>query len=258
MANVITIANQKGGVGKTTTAVCLAIGLHLKGYKTLLIDTDPQCNSTDTYKANYSQTITLYDVLQKEETIEKAVQQTEYGHIIASDPLLSKADIDYNSTGREYLLKESLDAIRKQYEYIIIDTSPSLGILLINALSCSDKVIIPILADRYSLQGLNSLNDTIQSTKKYTNPNLEILGLLLTMYQGNTYISKEVMSILPQFEKLFNTKTFNTKIRLTTKVKEATGARTPLLIYDKKSTAAEDYNSLVEEIERELQQNGEK
>lgn len=258
MSHIITIANQKGGVGKTTTAVCLAIGLQLKGYKTLLIDTDPQCNSTDTYKADYSETITLYDVLQKEETIEKAVQHTDYGYIIASDPLLSKADIDYNATGREYLLKESLFAIKEEYEYIIIDTSPSLGILLINALSCSDWVIIPILADRYSLQGLSSLNDTIQSTKRYTNPNLEIMGLLLTMYQGNTYISKEVLSILPQFEKLFNTKTFDAKIRMTTKVKEATGARTPLLIYDKRSTAAEDYNLLVEEIEKEMKQNGKK
>lgn len=255
MATVMTIANQKGGVGKTTTAVSIASALQMKNYRVLLIDTDPQCNSTDTYRAEHKGCATLYDLLGKTEAVNDVIQTTEFGDIIASDPLLTKADIEYTKTGREYLLEEAIAPIKKLYDYIVIDTSPSLGILLINALTASDGIIIPIIADRYSLQGLESLNDTIISTQKYTNSDLKIFGLLVTMYQGNTIISKEVMKILPEFENIFNVKAFDTKIRMTTKVKESTGARTPLINYDKNNIATQDYITLIEEIERK-QKNG--
>lgn len=248
MAITIAITNQKGGVGKTSTATALASGLTKRGYKTLLVDSDPQCNSTDTYRAKVENEGTLYDLLQKTEEAKALVQKTESGDIIACDPLLKKADIEFQEPGREHLLCEGLEGIQSHYDYIIIDTTPSMGLLLVNAIAASDYLIIPINMDRYSIQGLDQLRRTIYATKKYANQRVEILGILVTMYQANTNLTKEVVNILPEIEEVFSTSVFNSKIRYTVKVKEASAKRMPLFLYDPECTAAQDYNSVIDEI----------
>ena len=231
-ATVIAVANQKGGVGKTSTATALASGLEREGYKTLLVDADPQGNSTDTSQAAVNDTETLYDLMAGACTAINALQHTVAGDSIACNPLLRRADNEFKNAGREYLLREGVEPIFSKYDYVIIDTAPNLGILLVNALTAASEVIIPIVADRYSLQGLDQLKSTIQSEKKYTNRQLRILGLLITMYQSNTRLTREVVDLMPEIESVFDTRTFKSKIRFTTKVKEASAARNPLFQYD--------------------------
>lgn len=249
MARIISVANQKGGVGKTTTVTALSSAFTKRGIKNLLIDTDPQCNSTDTYRAKIKNQATIFDLMQREATARETIQKTEYGDIIASDPLMERADKEFDRTGKEYILQELLEDIKKDYEYILIDTSPSLGIMLINALTASTDIVIPIIPTRYSLQGLSRLRDTILTVKRYTNSDLEILGIVLTMYQANTNLSKEVASTLSDLEKLMDTKMFESKIRMGIKVKEAESQKTPLFYYDDKCSVAEDYYKLSKEIE---------
>lgn len=252
MGKIIAIANQKGGVGKTATTTAIASGLRREGYQVLVIDTDPQCNSTDTYQAIINNQETLYDVMMGESSLKNAIQHMPEGDIVACDPHLVKADNIFLNSGREYILQEAIDKIIDEYDYIVIDTTPALGIMLLNALTAADYVIITIGADRDSLQGLSQLNETIQATQKYTNKKLKILGLLITMYQGNTKLTKRVLEELPEIEKLFNIKTFKSKISSTTKVKEARAAQIPLFSYAPYCTAALDYKNLINEIKEDI------
>jgi len=183
MGKVIAISNQKGGVGKSATANALYGALKRKGYKVLMLDADPQCNTTDAFKAIIENQETLYDVMKKECTFRKAIQQTETGDIVAGDPLLSRASDNFNEIGREHRIAEPIEEIKNLYDFIIIDTVPSLGIMLINSITACDGIIIPTTADRDSLQGMNDLQETIYATKKYANSNLEIYGLLVTQYR---------------------------------------------------------------------------
>lgn len=248
MAKIYAIANQKGGVSKTTTATAVAGGLRLKGYSVLLIDTDPQCNASDTYKAKIQETTTLYDLLVNNENVEEAIQHTEDGDIIASDPLLSQAENALTKIGKEHLLRKAITPIIKDYDYIIIDTPPTLGILLVNALTVADEVIVPVTADRYSLQGLSQLRDTISAAQEYTNPNLKVAGLLLSKYNSRTNLSREVSESMPEIAKQLGTKIFNTHIRESTAAKEAQAIRCSLYEYALKSTTAIDYLTFIDEI----------
>lgn len=254
---ILTISTQKGGVGKTTTSTALTNSLHHLGHKVLLIDNDPQCNATDTYRATVDGHATVYDLMTKNASAEEAIQTTSYGDIIACDPLLKKADNEFLSADRNFLLKEALEPIKDQYDYIIIDTNPGLGILMVNALTVCDHLIVPITAGRYSLQGLQELLSTLISVRKYANHDLHVLGLLVTMHQDGTNISRDLLHTLPQIEEMFSVKTFKTKIHQTVKVKEAEGARTPLIEYAPQCTASEDYIQLTNEIlERTGEYNG--
>lgn len=248
MAKVITIANQKGGVAKTTTATALASGLKIKGYNVLLIDTDPQCNASDTYQAEIEDIATLYDLLFNKEPVQNTIQHKSMGDIIPSDPLLSKAENMLNNTGREYVLKKAASLILDQYDYIIIDTPPTLGILLINALTFANEVIVPVTADRYSLQGLSQLYETIGAAKEYTNPNLKVIGLLLAKYNGRTNLSKEVAEGMPIIAKQMNTVIFDTAIRESTAAKEAQAMRKGLYEHSPNCTTAQDYLLFTEEL----------
>lgn len=245
---IIAIANQKGGVGKTTTSLAITSGLQEKGYKTLLVDTDPQCNATDAYDAVIEEQATLYDLMLKEGKTEEAIQHTMSGDIIASDPELIKADNLFQAAGREFLLSEAIQSIKAKYDYIIIDTRPALGILLLNALTAADEVIITMGADRDSLQGLQQLMETITATQKYLNKKLVVAGLLFTQFRGNTKITQEVMKKVPEIENAYSVKSFNSKIRYTTKVIEARASKEPLFKYAPYSTAALDYSMFIDEL----------
>lgn len=245
---IIAVANQKGGVGKTTTATALASILKENGYNTLLIDCDTQCNSTDTYGAKSEGVATIYDVLLEDESIEDAVQHTENGDILAGDYLLRQADekLKDNVNGL-YRLTDALDSV-ENYDYVILDTAPVLNSVLFNCLICSDEVIIPVLTDRYSINGLSLLNDTITAVKKRQNPKLSVAGLLLTMYNGQTRLSRETKSALEDIAVAMNTKVFDTAIRRSTKCQEAQAQKKMLIKYAPKSTTAEDYRLFVKEL----------
>lgn len=248
MAKVIAFCNQKGGVGKTTTATAMAAALQLQGYKVLLVDTDPQGNSTDTYRAKIDGEATLYDLLFENEAINECVQKTDYGLIIAADPLLREAEKHLSGPSGPYRLKERLEPIRDDFDFILIDTPPTIGTLLTNALTACDKVIIPVTADRYGVQGLSQMQETISDIKKYTNPGLTVDGLLLVKYTWRTRLSRELHKSLKEIAERFDTVVYKTTIRESTKTKEAQTVRQSLFEYAPKSTTALDYIDFVNEF----------
>lgn len=241
------IINQKGGVGKSTTALAIGAGLALKGYSVLYVDLDAQGNLSYTLKANTNGYNAL-GVLQRPETAKEEIQHTEQGDIIASSPALAGADTALTATGKEYRLKEALDSLSGLYDYCIIDTPPALGVLTINALTACNGAVIPAQADIYSLQGISQLNNTIQTVKKYCNPALSIIGILLTRYNGRSIIRREVAEMAEQTAQSLNTKLFKVKIRECTALVEAQATRQDIYSYAPKSNATADYKALVAEI----------
>lgn len=249
MATTYVIANQKGGIGKTTTATTLAGVLGKKG-KTLLIDADPQGNSTSTYQAVIEDQVTLYDVMVDSDAlpIEDAIQHMENGDIVASDPLLAKAGklLDGNVEGL-YRLQDALDVL-DGYDYIVIDTAPSLDVVLYNCLIAADQVIIPVTADAYAMQGLSKLNDTIKAVQKRQNPKLQIAGLLLVKYGGRSKLEKNVREEITDVANQIGTKLFSTAIRECVKTKEAQMNKKLLIDYAPNCTTMQDYRAFVEEL----------
>lgn len=246
---IIAISNQKGGVGKTTTATNLAYGLQLRGKKVLLVDSDPQGNSTDTWRANNSEGYpTLSDLLFTNETVEKCIQHTEVGDILAGDPILEDAEKHLKGVAGYFRLKNRLAPLTKVYDYIIIDTPPNLGILLQNALIAADGVIVPVTCGRYSLQGMSRFIDTVNEVKLQPNPDLKIFGLLLVRYMDRTVLARDVVEGLPELMTELGTDVFDTKIRNTIEVEKAQAARVPLDEYSPEATAAIDYREFIEEL----------
>lgn len=248
---IIAVSNQKGGVGKTTTATNLAYGLQLKGKKVLLVDSDPQGNSTDTWRANNSEGYpTLSDLLFTNEPVEECIQHTEVGDILAGDPILEDAEKHLKNVAGYYRLKTRLEPLKSLYDYIIIDTPPNLGILLQNALIAADGVIVPVTCGRYSLQGMSRFIDTVNEVKLQPGVKLEVLGLLLVRYMDRTVLARDVVDGLPELTKELGTNVFDTKIRNTVEVEKAQAARVPLEQYSPESTAAIDYMEFIEELEK--------
>jgi chromosome partitioning protein len=242
---VIAVCNQKGGVGKSTTAGAVGAGLVKKGYSVLMIDLDPQSN------LSYSlgiirESITSMNVLLGTADINDGIIKTLWGDLLPAGAGLAVADIELKDTGREYRLKESLTDV--SYDYVIIDCPPSLGILTINALTACDSVIIPAQADIYSLQGIGGLTSTIASVKKYTNQHIKILGLLLTRYNSRTVLSKELTAMLEDTATKLGTKVFKTKIRECTALKESQAQQESIFDYAPRSNASKDYTTLIEEL----------
>jgi len=246
MAEIIAVANQKGGIGKTTTSLALADALNMQGKKVLYIDLDPQCNGTGNYRAKVDGVGTLYDLLVNGDT--DCIQTTERGDIIAGDPLLKEAAKVIDGAAATFKLKKGLTDIRNRYDYIILDTPPALSILLTNALTAADKVIIPLTADLFGLQGLTQLHDTITEVQEFTNPDLKVDGLLLVKYKERTHLTKEIHASLPKYTKLLNAKVYDTKIREAVATQEAQAARESLFSWAPESTTAQDYMSLLNEI----------
>lgn len=249
MATVFVVANQKGGIGKSTTATNLA-GILGKKAKTLLIDADPQGNSSSTYEAKIEDVATLYDVIIDSDKlpIKDAIQHTDNGDIVASDPLLVKAEkmLDGDVEGF-YRLKDALEEL-DDYQYIVIDTAPSLNIILYNCLIAADKVIIPVTADSYAMQGIKQLYDTIMAVKRRQNRDLTIAGLLLVRYSGRSNLEREIRESIEDSAKQMDTKLFKTVIRECVKTKEAQEHKKLLIDYAPNCTTCLDYQEFAKEV----------
>ena len=249
MSKIVSLTNQKGGVGKTTTSVNLAVSFAVSEVKTLLIDLDPQSNATTGLEqiANEPKG-TIYDAIIRGTEAKDIITNTElkFLDMITSTNDLVGAEVELvNIMAREHQLEKVLKSIRKKYDYILIDCPPSLGLLTLNALTCSSSVIIPIQCEYYALEGLGQLLNTVRLVQKNLNRNLEIEGVLLTMYDSRLNLSKQVADEVKGF---FKDKIFETIIHRNVRLSEAPSFGKPALLYDANSTGAQNYISLVEEI----------
>ena len=247
MGKVIAIAIQKGGNGKTTTTQNLGVGLVLKGYKVLLIDLDGQCSLSYSCNADLG-TEGIFEVLQNEVQAKEVIQRVNGIDIIPASTYLAGADQQFQSEGKEYLLKKALEPLKKRYDYILIDCPPSLNILTINALTFANEVIIPCQADIYSLMGIGQLANTINAVKEHSNSKLKITGILLTRYNNRAVLNKKITQMIEDATSRLGTKVFSSTIREGIAIKEAQAMQQDIFVYSKRSKVASDYMGLVEEV----------
>lgn len=248
MGKIISIANQKGGVGKTTTAINLSTILAKKGKKVLMIDADPQGNATSGVGVDKDVETSVYDLLVNDIEAEDAIQKTEIRNlsICPSNINLAGAEVELVSMmSREYRLKEKLDTIKDDYDYIIIDCPPSLGLITLNSFTASDSVLIPVQCEYYALEGLGQLLNTINLVKKHLNKSLQVEGALLTMYDIRTNLSNQVVKEVKGY---FGERVYKTVIPRNVRLSEAPSYGMPISVYDPKSKGAKSYEKFVKEF----------
>lgn len=247
MRECIAVSNQKGGVGKSTTANALGAGLFHKGYKVLYIDLDAQGNLSYSMGAT-GKAVTSLEVLTGSAAPREAILKTPQGDLIPASPALASADTLITQTGKEYRLKEALEQIEGDYDFIILDTPPALGIITVNALTACNSVIVPVQADVYSLQGIGLLAQTIATVRKYCNHALTIRGILATRYKGRSILAKDMTDLLEDTAAKLHTRLYKTKIRDAVAIPEAAASQKDIFTYAPKSKVAEDYRAFIEEL----------
>lgn len=248
MAITISVSNQKGGVGKTTTTAAVAVGLRRKGYRVLAIDLDPQGNLSFSLGADGETGATIYHVLKGEAKAQFAIQRANAVDVIAANIMLSGIELEFTNTGREYLLMEALEPLQPLYDYILIDTPPALSILTVNAFTASNSIIVPMLSDIFSLQGIAQLHDTVLRVKRYCNRSLSFAGILLTHCNPRTLLATEIRGTAEMIAQELDIPMFKTFIRSSIAVSEAQSLQKSLFDYAPKNIAAQDYLSLVNEL----------
>ena len=248
MGRIVAVANQKGGVGKTTTAVNLAAALALTGHRTLLVDLDSQGSASSGVGASSSSGVTVYDVLVNDTPASSALCTTGLAEldVIPADRSLAGAELELISEeAREYRLREKLEEVRSGYECVLIDCPPSLGMITVNALSAADSVLIPLQCEYYALEGLTGLLDTVERIRRAFNPALVVDGILLTMFDGRTTLSRQVAE---QVRKHFQSLVLSTVIPRNVRISESPSHGLPVLLYDPASKGAEAYRAAGEEL----------
>lgn len=249
MAEIISFANQKGGVGKSTSAINVSAGLAAAGKKTLLVDFDPQGNATSGLGINKKNlTSSVYELIISRTDAKNAVLATKMPGLYIIPASISLAGAEFELVDveeREFCLKKALESVKNDFDYIIIDCPPSLGLLTLNALTASDGAIVPMLCEHFSLEGLTQLLMTVRAIKKRYNERLRLIGILITMFNGRLSLSQEVLAELKRY---YSDKLFRTLIPRNVRLAEAPGFGEPIQVYDKRSKGAEAYNDVALEI----------
>ena len=247
-ASIIAITNQKGGVGKTTTAAALLASLSSRGARVLGVDLDPQGSLGFSLGLDIERCTTIYDVFRGAAEPQKAISHSETCDLLASNILLSGAELEFNRPGREFLLKTALSHLEEQYDYIIVDTPPALNLLTVNAYVAADSLIIPMASEVLSLLGVSQIKETIESVRSYYNSRLRVLGILLNKFSARLTLNREVLEMAEQIAAQLDTRVFQSKIRGSVSVAESPAHGVSVLDYAPRSKPSLDFEALCEEI----------
>ena len=248
MKKIIAITNQKGGVGKTTTALSLIGALRLRNYRVLGVDLDPQGSLGFSAGLDIENSDTIYDVLKGKKNIDDVIVETKIGDFLPSNILLSTAELEFNMPAREFLLRDQLARVEDDYDYIIIDTPPALNVLTVNAYVAAEGLIIPMAPEILSLLGISQLQDTVQTVRRYYNAGLEVMGILLNRYNARLVLNREVEDMSAEVARKLDTKVFQTKIHAGVAVAEAPAYGESVLTYSPASKSAQDFQALLNEM----------